>query len=102
RRAAYFAGKSCVKCGSTENLELDHIDPSQKVSHRIWSWTESKRLEEIAKCQVLCNECHLVKSIKEKLVDYTHGTHTQGYARGCRCDDCREAHRIYNNNNRKK
>jgi hypothetical protein len=65
RRAAFFKDKSCVKCGSIERLELDHIDPKQKrrkSDHALWSWTEHKRNEEIAKCQVLCHKCHLEKT----------------------------------------
>lgn len=62
RRANFFADKACVRCGSAEQLELDHIDPEQKVSHRIWSWSQERRDAEIAKCQVLCAECHKAKS----------------------------------------
>lgn len=62
RRAAYFADKACVVCGSTDNLELDHLDPTQKVSHKIWSWSEQRRLVELVKCQVLCRPCHAEKS----------------------------------------
>lgn len=62
RRAAFFAGKSCAQCGNTEKLELDHVDPVLKVSHRIWSWSAHRREEELAKCQVLCERCHAVKS----------------------------------------
>lgn len=52
----------CRHCGSTKNIELDHIDPDQKISHAIWSWSESRRLEELAKCQPLCHECHKKKT----------------------------------------
>jgi len=64
RRAEFFKNKTCILCGSEENLELDHIDPSTKVSHTIWSWSEKRRLEEIAKCQILCHDCHVRKTIK--------------------------------------
>lgn len=66
RREAFFAGKSCALCGSSGPLELDHIDASQKVSHRIWSWSEARRSAEIAKCQVLCDDCHLDKTLAER------------------------------------
>jgi len=65
KRAKYFEGKSCVNCGSKNNLELDHIDPYEKVSHRIWSWKEERFLEEVKKCQILCNPCHMEKSLKD-------------------------------------
>lgn len=52
----------CDNCGSWENLEVDHINPSTKISHRIWSWKLEKRLLELSKCHVLCSACHLEKS----------------------------------------
>lgn len=62
RRAEFFTGKQCTKCGSTQRLELDHIDPEDKTDHAIWSWSETRRLRELAKCQILCNSCHKEKS----------------------------------------
>ncbi len=79
----------CVKCGSNERLEVDHIDPSTKVSHKVWSWSQEKRNIELAKCQVLCYNCHMAKSIAEKSRPITHGI-LQGYNRGCRCVLCKE------------
>ena len=58
RRAAWFADKCCVVCGSTDRLELHHKDPAQKVSHRVWSWSQSRRDTELAKCEVRCHEHH--------------------------------------------
>jgi hypothetical protein len=46
-------------------LELDHKDHRQKVSHTIWSWSMERRDAELAKCQVLCHDCHLDKTNKE-------------------------------------
>jgi len=70
RRAAWIAENGpCAQCGSTEQLEVDHIDPALKDvrlkrhhSARLWDWTESKRLAELANCQVLCKRCHKIKS----------------------------------------
>lgn len=62
RRAEWFADKQCAQCGSTEDMELDHIDPKQKVAHTIWSWAKHRRDEEVAKCQVLCGVHHLEKT----------------------------------------
>ena len=55
----------CKQCGTWENLEIDHIDPKEKITHRIWSYNEEKRLKALAKCQVLCNECHIKKGIDQ-------------------------------------
>jgi hypothetical protein len=62
RRLNFFNNKSCVQCGSAEKLELDHIDPSKKITHRIWSRNEKFRNEELSKCQVLCEKCHKQKT----------------------------------------
>lgn len=63
RRAAWFSDKVCVDCASREDLELDHVDPSTKVSNSIWSWSQVRRDSEIAKCVVRCRACHLNKTI---------------------------------------
>jgi 5-methylcytosine-specific restriction endonuclease McrA len=62
RRYEFFSGKKCEKCGSKNRLELDHVNPSDKVDNRVWSWSEERRNEEIEKCQVLCYNCHLDKT----------------------------------------
>lgn len=62
RRAEFFAGKSCKKCGSTEQLRLDHIEPKSKTNHRVWSWSQIRRNIELAKCQILCEPCHKEKT----------------------------------------
>lgn len=80
RRAQFFDGKAC-ECGSTDRLELDHIDPTKKVSHKIWSWSAAKREAELVKCQVLCYDCHKKKSIEANLKRFCvngHDTHVVG------------------------
>lgn len=73
RKDAYFAENGpCIKCGSNENLELDHIDPSKKTTHRIWSWSEARRLHELAKCQILCSSCHKEKTKKDLSKHFTN------------------------------
>lgn len=67
KRSNFFEDKACISCGSKENLELDHINSKDKISHRIWSWSEERFKAELSKCQVLCNPCHIEKSRNEKL-----------------------------------
>lgn len=85
----------CAECGSREDLELDHKDRAQKVNHRVWSWTAERREAELAKCQVLCRDCHQEKTRAENVKPIVHGT-ADGYRNHrCRCPACREAHRLY-------
>lgn len=63
RRTEYLSDKACAVCGGVERLEIDHVDPSTKISHDIWGWGESKRAQELSKCQVLCRDCHIVKTV---------------------------------------
>jgi hypothetical protein len=96
RREEWIAsqGGCCVKCGSVDRLEIDHIDPSKKVVNagELWSRTASVSAIELAKCQVLCHECHLEKTFGQ--CGIKHGT-TNGYKHyKCRCQDCRDANAI--------
>lgn len=67
RRAAWIAaqGGACGRCGRTCQLEVDHIDPTRKLSHRVWSWSDARRTAELANCQVLCRYCHDLKSARD-------------------------------------
>jgi hypothetical protein len=89
RRAEYFKGKVCAACESMKDLQLDHIDPAEKISHSIWSWSSSRREIELRKCQVLCERCHMEKTMGEKC-SASHGDSL--YRKGCRCEICKEGH----------
>lgn len=95
RRLAWIEaqGGKCIACGSPDSLEVDHIDPSTKVSHGVWSWSEERRSAELAKCQLLCQACHVNKSCIEKFghEPYAHGSVRTYRIKGCRCGLCREA-----------
>ncbi|MES2355581.1 MAG: HNH endonuclease signature motif containing protein [Pseudomonadota bacterium] len=72
RRAEWLAKNGpCRKCGSSEKLEVDHVDPSQKVTHQVWTWAQERRDAELAKCQVLCSKCHRKKTIAENRASET-------------------------------
>lgn len=74
RRAQLFEIKKelkCVYCDSTNPLALDfdHRDPSTKlgiVAQMATNGTPWERvIEEIAKCDAVCRNCHNIKSILE-------------------------------------
>ncbi len=60
-------GSACVICGDDHfpALQVDHVNPALKDSHRIWSWSAARREQELRKCQVLCTFCHVDKSTRE-------------------------------------
>lgn len=95
RRQKWFAKHGpCQHCDKKTHLEVDHIDHTKKT-HRIsavWGWSEKREAErqaELAKCQVLCNQCHFNKSQVERRIDnpIRHGSNKR-YHMGCRCDIC--------------
>lgn len=49
-------GNKCIKCGATDNLEIDHIKPIK---------THPELACDINNLQVLCRKCHREKSNKE-------------------------------------
>ena len=84
-------GGRCAECGSTDRLEVDHIDPSLKTMNptNLWSRTAAVREAELANCQVLCHDCHFVKSMQVHDHPTIHGTSNGYEKRACRCDECR-------------
>jgi len=94
-------GNKCSNCGSIKNLEFDHIDRKTKnfSISMMYDKKEIDVIEELKKCQLLCNNCHKEKTKKEwdtgiikawrKLPDHS----MYGYSKGCRCDICKEAKR---------
>lgn len=69
--------RGCARCGYNEHgvaLQFDHIDGSHKkesVSNLIrsdYAWETIKK--EIAKCQVLCSNCHAVVTQERKITAF--------------------------------
>lgn len=84
RRAKWLADNGpCARCGSAERLEVDHIDPKSKVDHKVWTWSTSRMLKELSKCQVLCYVCHKAKHAAP------HGSQSMYRHHACRCIECR-------------
>jgi 5-methylcytosine-specific restriction endonuclease McrA len=61
-------GGQCVSCGTTDNLEFDHINPLDKslnITHKLTlknAYQLEEVLEELNKCQLLCEQCHKKKT----------------------------------------
>jgi 5-methylcytosine-specific restriction endonuclease McrA len=96
RRQEYFKDKVCTQCGSSDKLELHHINPEDKVDHSIWSWSKERQALELVKCTVLCKDCHQ-KADNEVLgyKNYIHGTRLCYNKGGCRCLLCKKANAAY-------
>jgi hypothetical protein len=111
RRKEWIANNGpCAHCGSWDNLEVDHIDPSTKEYRisELWQRTKIIRDYELAKCQALCNSCHIVKSTLEQKAakPVTHGSYKFYKRDKCRCEECVTAYRkrlkVYRENNKDK
>lgn len=93
-------GGKCARCGSSENLEFDHLDPNQKefrVSEML-DWGEVRLSQEVEKCQLLCKDCHHQKTLEnwEYGQEAPHGGIWRWRKYKCRCADCMQANDKYN------
>ena len=91
RRSWLEKNGPCVDCGSFKGLEVHHVDKFKKVTHRVWSWCEKRRLEELLKCGVLCVKCHRRRTARDRRSHLRHGMYGMYAAMGCRCELCRSA-----------
>lgn len=64
KRLKDHLGGRCASCGSTEELEFDHVDRLTKKFSiaRKWKLPLSELRPELDKCQLLCRPCHLAKT----------------------------------------
>lgn len=71
KKLVELKGGRCVDCGFAGHIvafQFDHLDPSTKVSEvatliRI-SW--EKALAEVAKCDLVCANCHAVRTFARR------------------------------------
>jgi hypothetical protein len=71
RLYGYLMDHPCVQCGESDPivLEFDHINPDEKEASIHWAitkWKWERVLAEIAKCQVLCANCHKRRIAKQQ------------------------------------
>ncbi len=89
-KAQVYLGSKCAYCGSEDDLEFDHVDRATKqfnINKLLSGQWENLRLE-LDKCQLLCEDCHKVKSDEEQTLPIEHGHYGRGYCKGCSCDLC--------------
>ncbi len=86
-------GRQCIKCGSTERLEFDHIDPNTKEINisALMHAPKAVFMKELLKCQVLCKDCHRKKTTQQLYAQPAgeeHGTVSMYKHGKCRCRKC--------------
>lgn len=85
----------CAWCGSDQELLVDLVDPltPNRVIFKNWSLAldNPKRIEFLARCQVLCRSCKSIKKVVDRKArfDATPCGLARKYRRGCRCEQCR-------------
>lgn len=107
RQAWIMENGPCRACGSTERLEVDHIDPASKEREidALWLCSEPVRNAELAKCQVLCRKCHEAKNAREgqaRMGGPVRCGSYAGYIKGCRCAECCAANTEYHKQRRRR
>ena len=68
----YQMEKGCVNCGYKEHpsaLEFDHLPGTEKlfnIGEKMGSYSRTILWEEIAKCDVVCANCHAVRTFNRR------------------------------------
>lgn len=91
-------GGRCVVCGTTDQLNFDHIIASTKeydLAKILSGGSNAKVAAEMAKCQLLCHKDHVKKSLEFKDVKVVeHGGGVSG-KKNCLCDLCKPVKNAY-------
>ncbi len=99
-------GGACAHCGSVDDLQIDHVDRFEKTMkfERMTMVGRERWDAELAKCQLLCFPCHIVKTREcwdgfgkksGPITDDGHGSGCQYVTRRCRCPECRSWASLY-------
>lgn len=63
-RAIEHLGGVCKGCGTTKNLQFDHVDRYSKrypIASMLSGCSWDNIMSELVKCQLLCHPCHVAK-----------------------------------------
>ena len=98
-KAIEYLGGVCIECSTTEQLEFDHVDPTEKefTVTEIMLHADGKLYTELDKCVLRCKPHHLERTRRQKGVP--HGGGLSGKGR-CSCELCRAKKAEYNQNYR--
>ena len=101
-QACIDLGGKCAQCGKTTDLEFDHIDRTKKLftlGAEASGIAQAKWDAEVKKCQLLCADCHIAKSLGDwnpPRMRCTHGSITMYATHKCRCAECKQVGSRYN------
>lgn len=70
-KVAEFKSLPCMDCGNTfpsECMDFDHVKPGkiERVSQLAWNGSMQAVLDEIAKCELVCSNCHRIRTRQRK------------------------------------
>jgi hypothetical protein len=71
--AEYKLARGCVDCGYNKHpnaLEFDHLPGAVKsfnIGEKVGSYSLSRIMEEIAKCEVVCANCHAIRTSDRRI-----------------------------------
>jgi len=59
----------CVDCGNKYPyyvMDFDHLEDCEKIENisQMKGWSKDKLLDEIAKCEIVCSNCHRIRTFK--------------------------------------
>lgn len=75
--AAYKAQQGCTDCGCKDSdiLEFDHLPGHEKlftIGEAVMQTgyhSDADIVAEVAKCEVVCNPCHLKRTVSRRMAD---------------------------------
>lgn len=63
REAVHRRDKVCTRCGSEDQLEVDHVAPVTEA--RLAGWTDAE-IDALSNLTLLCRACHATKTAEER------------------------------------
>lgn len=71
--AEYKLAKGCADCGyraHPQALEFDHLPGAVKsfnIGEKVGSYSLARIMDEIAKCEVVCSNCHAIRTFERRV-----------------------------------